>query len=52
MRAPSTKDREFDALVEASKELSCNDLEVITFAENRTETHQGRTIRVTNLEVY
>ncbi len=48
--APTTKEREFDALIEASQELACDDLVVVTFADKRVESYHGKTIKVIGID--
>ena len=43
---PGTYIREVGSLVEASKKLDCNRLSIITFNEERTINHDGKTIEV------
>lgn len=45
MSDEKTKTREIKALLEASEELKCNDLQVITYDQEGTETHHEKTIR-------
>jgi len=42
---PETKKRELSALVEASEELSCDNLEIIIWDEEREEKFKGRKIK-------
>jgi predicted AAA+ superfamily ATPase len=39
-----TRERELKAIIEAGKELGCNDLEIITWDENREETVRGKKV--------
>ena len=41
----NTKEREVSALVKASKELNCNDLNVITWDYEKVEKHDGKKIK-------
>jgi len=46
MSMQKTEDREVRALIDASKELKCDDLYIITLAEKRTIEKEGKSIKV------
>jgi uncharacterized protein len=44
-----TKEREMKALIEASLELKCNDLNIISLDPTKTEIYKGKKIKIINL---